>query len=140
MIHTLLFFLTHITNPLISLGVEPINEISVQTISLPINIPSQPSTLISQSSYSITTNGDEKKIIGSLDLLSPPNLILSIALQAPSGATSHGKVKLSSQNVTLVSNISRVAQSNLDIIYTFSAISPVLSDKYSKVVRLTLVD
>ncbi len=136
------FFLTafQVIAPLISIGISPINELSVQSINVPIQIPTYPATVTSQSSYAITTNENCKKIIGSLDLELPTNLRVSLSLQAPSKAQSEGPIPLSLTGKTLVSNISRVAQSDLTITYTFSAVGPIVSGTYSKVVRLTLVD
>jgi hypothetical protein len=135
-----LLFLAAILNPTISLQVQPINEITIEAITTPIDIPFYPEKVTSKSSYAITTNGNDKKIIGSLDLPLPNNLQVSIHLQAPSGAQSQGHVNLSSQSATLVTGISRIAQGNLSITYTFSSTSPVLSGNYTEIVRLTLTD
>ena len=135
-----LLLATSLTNPVISIGVQAINEISVQTMASSITIPLFPDSVSAQSAYSITTNGDYLKIIGSLDLTLPSNLQISATLQAPPGAQSLGQVNLSAQSATLVSGISRVVASNLAITYTFSSKAPVPAGNYSQIIRLTLTN
>src|SRR5262245_41129215 len=45
--------------------------------------------------YAITTNETNRKIVASLDANMPSGLTLAVALQAPTGATSAGSVTLS---------------------------------------------
>lgn len=138
--YSLLLALTQITSPTISVGVQAIDELAVERCHLPLSLsPSSPSVTC-QSTYSITTNGNYKKIVGSLDHPLPSALVLTVTLQPPNGAKSTGKVKLSTQESVLVSNISRVAQENLRITYTLSSSEPIVSGNYPGQVRFTLVD
>ena len=142
--HAFLVLAATTLNLPVTIGVSAINELSIQG-SAPLLVITNPiigpNTVTSNSStYSITTNGDNKKIVASLDSSLSSDLSLVVSLQAPSGAQSVGDVFLSSQNATLVTNISRVAQSALQITYTFSSSNNSLAGTYSKTVRFTLTD
>lgn len=132
------FLASNLFNPTLTLEVKPIHEFSLQN--LPSSLVLKDSSLVMKGNYSITTNEDNKKIIGSLSTPLPPNTILSVTLQPPLGAYSLGKVVLSNQNKVLVSHISRVAEENLSITYTLSSNSPPPAGSYPNLVQLTLTD
>lgn len=138
--YTLFLAFTQIANPTISMEVRAIHELEIEYCHIPLALSSSPFTTTCQNTYAITTNGDFKKIVGSLDQPLPYPLVLTVALQAPKGAKSLGKVKISSQEAVLVSDISRVAQENLKIIYTFSSSEPLISGRHPGQVRFTLID
>jgi hypothetical protein len=138
--YALFLAFAQIASPTVSTEVRPIHELEIEYCHIPLTLSSSPFTITCQNTYSITTNGDFKKIIGSLEHSLPSPLILTVALQAPKGAKSLGKVKLSTQEAVLVSHISRVAQENLKIIYTFSSSEPLISGLHPGQVRFTLVD
>ena len=129
------------TNPTITLGIHPINELSIEN-KAPLSLlqNSKHTPIETYSAYAITTNGDAKKIIGSIDGELIENAILKITLEAPKGAISLGQRTLSKEDTILVSNISRIAQNNLHITYSMSSSSNILSGSYAKTVKLTLVD
>jgi hypothetical protein len=136
---TLLF--PSVINPIITLGIEPINEIALQKIP-PINLPprSQGGSCTYKGSYAITTNGIGKKITASLDSPLPDSTSLSIRLSPPKGAISAGTVPISQKASILVSNVSKVAESNLEITYFLSSSKPCTEGIYLKVITLTLID
>lgn len=72
-------------------------------------------------SYAITTNGTGRKITASLDTDMPAGLTLSASLAAPGGATSAGTVGLTSVAQDVVTGITELNESGLDITYTLDA-------------------
>jgi hypothetical protein len=128
----------NLLNPTLTLEVKPIQEFSLQN--LPSSLTLIDSSLVVKGNYSITTNEDNKKIIGSLSTPLPPDTTLTVQLEAPSGASSAGAVSLSHQNTLLVSHISRVAEKDLSITYTISANKPPTAGSYSNLVQFTLID
>lgn len=71
--------------------------------------------------YSIATNGINKKISGFLDNDMPRGTHLWINMSPPSRARSMGTQELSATPVDLVIELSQVAESELVMIYTFTA-------------------
>lgn len=138
--YSLLLAFVQITSPSVSTEVRAIHELDIEHCHIPLSLGSSPFTLTCQNTYAITTNGDFKKIVGSLDQPLPSPLVLTVSLEAPKGAKSLGTVKLSSQDSILVSHISRIAQENLKIIYTFSSSEPLISGLHPGQVRFTLID
>ncbi|MGH7637551.1 MAG: hypothetical protein ACREOK_07855 [Gemmatimonadaceae bacterium] len=72
-------------------------------------------------SWAVTTNQTNQKITASIDAAMPANVTLRAQLEAPAGGTSFGPNPLSTSSVDLVGNISTLAESGLDLIYTLSA-------------------
>ena len=93
-------------------------------------------------SYRVITNGINKKITGQLDKTIPPNCLLKIKLDAPTGASSKGEVILSEGFASnLVTGINTLAENDLMITYTFSASND--ADTFGplpRIVTLTLTD
>jgi len=93
-------------------------------------------------SYSITTNGINRKITGKVDVTTPTNCALKIKLDAPTGASSKGGVILSEVFASdLVTGINTLAENGLSITYTFSA--TIDADTFGplpRAVTLTLTD
>lgn len=137
------FLLTANTaNAPISFGVQPIHEIAIQNVSAPFVLSNShmQSVTTSKGTYAITTNGEEKKIIGSIQFPLPEGTFLSVLLEAPLGASSKGKVLLSANSAVLVSGISRTAQKNLSITYIYTSNPPVLAGTYNTTLHLTFTD
>ncbi|MES2198649.1 MAG: hypothetical protein V4489_00570 [Chlamydiota bacterium] len=128
----------NLLSPTLTLEVKPINEFSLQN--LPSSLILKDSSLTMKGSYSITTNENNKKIIGCLSTPLPPHTTLTVHLEAPKGAHSLGKVLLSNQDTLLVSNISRVAEENLNITYILSSDTLPPAGSYSNLVRFTLTE
>jgi hypothetical protein len=101
----------------------------------------QPDPAINTSStYSISTNGANKRITASISKQMPAYTTLEIQLAAPAMGTSMGYVTLSTTAEDVVTGITREAASNKTITYRFSATTAagVLTD--SCTVTLTLTD
>jgi hypothetical protein len=129
------------SNSSVSLCIEPINEIALQTIpSISLPPKSIASTYTCKGSYSITTNEDGKRITASINSPLPKGATLSIKLEPPSGASSLGSVSISSQETSLVSNISKVAESNLEITYTITSSESCLAGSYLNMITVSLSD
>ncbi len=89
--------------------------------------------------YSVTTNGTNKKITGVLDSAMPANTTLQVNLTAPTGGSSAGSVTLSASAADLVTGITQRAESGLTITYTLSAtVSAGIVASDSRTVTLTL--
>ncbi len=133
---------------IISIEVQPINEISITGSSVSLIISSatpgsQPSPVTDIASYDISTNcgTNAKRIIASIDSDMPSGTTLEIQLDAPSGASSQGFVVLSSTSSNVVTGIDSSAGSNLNITARFSATVEAGIVAYSnKTLTLTLSD
>lgn len=75
----------------------------------------------SSTTYSLSTNGNNKKIVGSLNINMPQYTQLSVALYAPQGAQSAGEQILNTTPKDLVTGISKQKANGLRILYEFSA-------------------
>ena len=82
---------------------------------------SAPASATANATYAITTNETSRKITASLDSDMPAGVTLSTNLAAPSGATSAGATSLSATARDVVSGISTVSQSGLNVTYSLSA-------------------
>lgn len=125
--------------------VAAINELSVSaaTVSLIVNSAtagSAPNAVTdATTSYAITTNETNRKITGSLNSNMPAGVTLSATLAAPTGATSGGKLSLSTTAADLVTGISTLNQSGKTITYELSATSAAgVVPSASKTVTLTI--
>jgi hypothetical protein len=93
------------------------------------------------STYLITTNEENKKITGVLNTILPKDSSLSISLEAPTGAISVGSVDLKNVPADLVTRVSKVAEADKVITYTFSApVSTQLTTPFSQIVTLTITN
>ena len=72
-------------------------------------------------SYAITTNEGNQKIVVALDRAMPTGVSLAVLLGAPSGGASHGSVALSTRATDAVSSIPAGSARALPIVYTLSA-------------------
>lgn len=109
----------------VSYEVAAIDQISVSGApSLVVSTATAGSGLTSATAsgtYSVTTNGDGRKITASIDTDMPTGVTLTVALDAPAGASSAGVVTLSSTDQDVVTDISTVNASGLGITYGLSA-------------------
>jgi len=92
------------------------------------------------STFSVSTNGTNKRITAGINKQMPANTTLEIQLTAPDSGTSTGYKTLSTVATDVVTGISHVAAANKTITYRFSATTAagVLTD--SCTVTLTLTD
>ena len=92
-------------------------------------------------SYSVTTNGANKVITGSIDTAMPSNTYLRVTLTAPTGGSSAGQVTLSTTAQNLVTGISTLAEGGLAISYEFAATAAAgIVASATKTVTLTVAD
>jgi hypothetical protein len=109
----------------VTLEVKAINEIAFNgSPSITINSASAGGAPVSQSAnatYDITTNETNKKVTASLDADLPAGFTLSASLAAPSGATSAGAVDLGFTGHDVVTGISTVSATGLNVTYTLTA-------------------
>jgi len=127
--------------------VQAINEISVSgnpgaLVISTATAGSEPDAATdATTSYSLTTNGTNKRITGSIDTAMPANTSLLVTLTAPTGGSSAGQVILSTTAQDLVTGISTLAESGLTISYEFTAdASAGIVASSTKTVTLTVAD
>jgi hypothetical protein len=104
--------------------------------------PGSAPTSVSDASttYAITTNETSKKIVASIDANMPSGLTLTVALQAPAGATSAGAVSLTTAAADAVNDVSTVNASGRTITYTLAATTAAgVVSSTSRTVTLTVV-
>ena len=102
-------------------SIGPVNQIGQITGPSPVFALCGCSSATSTNTYSILTNEMNKKISGSLNADMPEGTVLTVNLSPPSGARSMGTQILSATPVDLVIEISRVFESGLPMVYTFTA-------------------
>ena len=91
--------------------------------------------------YSVSTNGTNKKITGSIDAAMPANTALNVTLTAPTGGTSAGAVTLTTAAQDLVNGITQLAESGLTIGYEFTATAAAgIVPSSSRTVTFTVTD
>jgi hypothetical protein len=91
-------------------------------------------------SYALTTNETNKKIVANIDANMPAGLTLQVNLQAVTGATSAGNVALTTTAADVVNNVNTVAQSGRTITYTLSATTAAgVVSSSTRTVTLTVV-
>lgn len=110
----------------VTFSVQAVNEIALAgdwniTREKTVTVHSQTVKIIeATSTYRITTNEEHKKITGVLNTALPKDSGLLISLEAPSGASSAGGVFLKSTPADLVTGVSKVAESQKMIRYTYT--------------------
>ena len=105
--------------------VQAINRISLSgSPSLVISTAaagSAPTSATANATYAITTNETDRKITAQLDVDAPAGVAISVSLAAPSGGTSAGAVQLSTTAQDVVTGISTVNASGLNVTYSLTA-------------------
>ena len=92
-------------------------------------------------SYSVSTNGTNKKITGSIDAAMPANTALNVTLTAPTGGSSAGAIALTTAAQDLVNGITTLAESGLTIGYEFTATAAAgIVPSSSRTVTFTVTD
>jgi len=123
-----------------------INELSMDgSISLIIDSAvagQKPDDAVDTATYNITTNGSNKRITGRINTVMPDGVTLSVNVAAPiNSGSSKGFVELTSTDADLVTGITRVAESGLDMTFRLSASLPVrIVSQTSTIVTLTVTD
>ncbi len=156
MVLTMVFFVASIwslavangnTSQNVTFSVQAVNEIALAgdlniTNEKTVTVHSQTVKIIdATSTYRITTNEEHKKITGVLNTVLPKDSDLLISLEAPSGALSAGGVSLKSTPVDLVTGVSKVAESQKIIRYTYTTPADVqITAPLSQMITLTITN
>jgi hypothetical protein len=130
----------------VTVSVQEINELTISsdvlltiTSATPGNGPQ--AVTDGSATYSLTTNGSNKKIVGSLDTDFADGITLKSLLQAP-GVGSSSEQVLSEVAIDLVTGFGQVTGTDLSISYTAEASIDVApnGNGASRIVTLTLMD
>ena len=126
----------------VAINVAEISVISVQG-SINMTIASAtagqaPDAATASASYAVSTNGKNQKISAKLDQKMPEGLSLFATMEAPSKASSNGKVELSDKSSDLVTKISNTNQSGLALSYQAVATVNATPDNVSRTVTYTI--
>lgn len=111
----------------ITYSIDSIDSISISGNPGPLTISTATagSTLTTATdnttTYAVTTNNSSRNITGSVATAMPTGVTLSVALDAPTGATSLGEVALTTTDASLVTGIANLAQASLMITYYLDA-------------------
>ena len=97
-----------------------------------------PDAATASASYAVSTNGKNQKISAKLDQKMPEGLSLFATMEAPSKASSNGKVELSDKSSDLVTKISNTNQSGLALSYQAVATVDATPDNVSRTVTYTI--
>jgi len=133
----------HVT---LNMRVESVNELAVSGNPGNLVVFINPATGLSNeavdvtTTYGITTNEKNKKITAVLDQPMPDNMFLSIEFSPPSGASSLGRVLLSTVVRDLVIGLSYLGENWRAITYRFSSGKGASSMNGSRNVTFTLID
>lgn len=130
----------------VTVSVQDINELAISSdvlLTISSATPGSGPQAVSDgtATYNLTTNGSNKKIVGSLDSNFAAGITLKSLLQAP-GAGSSTEQALSDVAVDLVTGFGQVTGTDLTITYTAEAtidVAPNGSGE-SRIVTLTLMD
>lgn len=124
----------------ITIKVEAINEISVSGDPETFLISEDKSSIVdSSTTYAITTNQTNKKIVAKIDNELPKGLTLKVQLDPPEGATSN-EVALSTTQQDVILGMGPVAAKDMKIHYTLIVDEkPEIAESSVKVV-FTIVD
>jgi hypothetical protein len=120
--------------------IDPINEISINSGANLLLMTFDDSKTEGRAKWALTTNEDNKRVVGSLDADLPPGVKLYVELQAPEGSVSKGPVNVTTNPQDLVTHISRVANGDLDISYKLVTESNIEKIEICRVLTIVLVD
>jgi hypothetical protein len=117
---------SNVATQVVSFEVQAINLLSVSgSPSLVISASSAgsaPTSVTAGGTYAITTNESNRKITASIDADMPSGVTLSVLFEGPTGA-SVASQSLSTSAADVVTGISALNESGLDLTYTLSATS-----------------
>lgn len=116
---------------------SPTVTLTINSVTTPGNQPD--SAFTSGLTYAITNNLTPSKITGVLGTALAAGLDMDMNLGAPTGATSAGKIQLSTTAADLVTGIGRINQSGMSLYIQFDATSAVgVIASATEVITLTL--
>jgi hypothetical protein len=96
-------------------------------------------TTASNTTYSISTNELNQKIVASLNQPLPAGIDLEVTLAAPAGATSRGAIPLATAASDVVTGISTTASSALPMTYRLTAAVTASITSATRTVTYTIV-
>ena len=109
----------------VTFQVDAINQIAFTgSPSLVVNSATAgtaPATATASGTWAVTTNQSNAKVTASINLAMPSGLTLTANLAAPAGATSAGAVTLGTTAMDVVTGLTQVAQSALNVTYDLTA-------------------
>ncbi len=126
-VNSVLAFGSNVATQTITFSIQAISELAVSgdpailTVSV-ATAGSGPTSAVDNSTYyALTTNGSSEKLMASINLAMPTATALFLTASPPTGAISIGPVSLDVSDQSIVTGISQVAQSNLQLSYLFQA-------------------
>jgi hypothetical protein len=125
--------------------VNPVNQLAVSGNPAPLVVSSAvagsmpTSASVSGTSYAVSTNETNQKIIASINATMPAGLSLEVSLAAPSGAASAGPVTLGTSGADVVTGITATAASALPITYRLNASPSADLTSQARTVTFTIV-
>lgn len=93
----------------------------------------------STTTYAISTNESNQKIVASLDQSMPSGTNLEVTLAAPTGASSRGAIALATAGADVVTGISATSATALPITYRLSASVNAVVTNSARTVTYTIV-
>lgn len=109
----------------VSFEVQAINEIaftgSPSLVISSATAGSAPTSATANATYAVTTNESSRKITAQINSAMPSGATLSVTLAAPAGGTSAGAVQLSTTAQDVVTGISTLNASGLNVTYGLAA-------------------
>jgi alpha-L-arabinofuranosidase len=138
------FAQSNVATQQVSINVSEIAVIAVQgNVSMTISQATAgqaPDAATASATYSMTTNGTQKKITAELDSDMPTGLTLNATMAAPKGAKSSGKTELSGKAVDLVTNVTKVRGSGLSLAYEAVATVDADPENVTRTVTYTITN
>jgi len=129
----------------VNFRVDPVNQLAVSGNPAPLVISASiagenpTSATASTTTYAISTNESNQKIVASLDQSLPSGIGLEVTLAAPNGASSRGATALATAGTDVVTGISATASSALPITYRLNAAVSAGVSSATRTVTYTIV-
>lgn len=128
----------------VSINVEEIDVISISgSVNMTINQATAgqaPDAATASATYSVTTNGKNRKISAELDQDMPEGLTLFAEMSAPGDSKSKGKVELGNKSKDLVHKLTKVNAAGLALNYEAVATVDADPDNVVRTVTYTITN
>lgn len=99
-----------------------------------------PEPLSATTTYSISTNGNNKKITAEIDYPLPQGINMLVEMIAPNGATSTGQKTLSTLPTDMITGVSRMRGELLDVNWNVDITVDAVPGNYSRYVTFTITN
>jgi hypothetical protein len=129
----------------VNFRVDPVSHLAVSGNPAPLIVSAAvaggtpTASTASNTTYSISTNELNQKIVASLNQPLPPGIDLEVTLGAPAGASSRGAIPLATAAADLVTGISTTASSALPMTYRLTAAVTASVTSATRTVTYTIV-